>query len=341
MLWSAPPRERPMFTIIRDTVGTNDIQYPRCTGFLYEYQYGFETHTNCHDILAESIREYGLTPDDVHDSFNFWMHTGVDDQGRLYIKRMLAKPGDYVELIAHFDVLAVPNVCGADIFSTSNFELKPLKLQVLEPARRSASAGCSRRSASTATSARPPTSSSARSRSRASSSATSAYSPRVGRLPDRQAAGRGAAGGGRVRADRGLRANGGFGEADADIVRHAFFSWWIEEYMQGPKHQHAGSRSRRAGGTLGSPSAAATRRDQQDDGRDHERPPAIWLGDDRVAQHEVGEDDGGDRLDRREPGRAARADPANGEVEEQRRHDRADHDRRSSGVPGRVAGRPS
>ena len=120
-----------MLTIIDDPVGTNDIQYPRCTGFLYEYQYGFEVHTNCHDILAEAIREYGLTPDDVHDSFNFWMHTGVADD-HMYIKRLLARKGDYVELIAQMDVLAVPNVCGADIFSTSNFELKPLLVQVYE-----------------------------------------------------------------------------------------------------------------------------------------------------------------------------------------------------------------
>ena len=39
-----------------------------------------------------------------------------------------------MELMAHFDILAVPNVCGADIFSTSNFELKPLKVQVLAAA---------------------------------------------------------------------------------------------------------------------------------------------------------------------------------------------------------------
>ncbi len=30
--------------------------------------YGFSAHTNCHDIQAEAQREYGLTPDDVHDS---------------------------------------------------------------------------------------------------------------------------------------------------------------------------------------------------------------------------------------------------------------------------------
>ena len=34
--------------------------------------------------------------------------------------------------------------------------------------------------------------------------------------------------------------DGGFGEEDGEIVRHAFFSWWIEHYMQGPKHHHPG-----------------------------------------------------------------------------------------------------
>ena len=240
MLWSAPPRERPMFTIIRDTVGTNDIQYPRCTGFLYEYQYGFEKHTNCHDILAESIREYGLTPDDVHDSFNFWMHTGVDDQGRLYIKRMLAKPGDYVELIAHFDVLAVPNVCGADIFSTSNFELKPLKVQVMEAAEDERERWLQPEQRQYANQRTPADFKLSEIKVTRELTRDEAYAPDWPVYPivkrpldvplteDEYA-----------QIAR-LRANGGFGEADSDIVRHAFFSWWIDEYMRGPKHQHAG-----------------------------------------------------------------------------------------------------
>ncbi len=56
-----------MMAIIEDTVGTNDVLYPRCSGFLFEYHYGLPVHTNCHDIQAEAQREYGLTPDDVHD----------------------------------------------------------------------------------------------------------------------------------------------------------------------------------------------------------------------------------------------------------------------------------
>ena len=240
MLWSAPPRERPMFTIVRDTVGTNDIQYPRCTGFLYEYQYGFEQHTNCHDILAESIREFGLTPDDVHDSFNFWMHTGVDSQGRLYIKRMLAKPGDYVELIAHFDILAVPNVCGADIFSTSNFELKPLKVQVLEATPEERDRWLQPEERQYRNQRTPADFKLSEIKVTRELTRDESYSadwpvyPIVKRpvevpLSEDEYA-----------LIEGLRANGGFGEADSEIVRHAFFSWWIEEFMQGPKHQHAG-----------------------------------------------------------------------------------------------------
>ena len=44
---------------------------------MYESVHGFAEHTNCADIQAEAQREYGLTPDDVHDSFNLFMATRV------------------------------------------------------------------------------------------------------------------------------------------------------------------------------------------------------------------------------------------------------------------------
>jgi uncharacterized protein YcgI (DUF1989 family) len=130
-MWSAPPRERAMLYILADTVGRNDVLFPRCSAYVYESAYGFSVHTNCHDIQAEAQREYGLTPDDVHDSFNLFMCTGVDKDGHAYMTRQTSKPGDYVELLALMDVLAVPNVCGADVMRTSNFSLKPIKLTVL------------------------------------------------------------------------------------------------------------------------------------------------------------------------------------------------------------------
>jgi len=131
-LWSAPPRERALLYILEDTAGCNDVLFPRCSAYLYESAYGFDAHTNCQDIQAEAQREYGLTPDDVHDSFNLFMCTEVTLDGRATITRQQTKPGDHVDLLALVDVLAVPNVCGADIMRTSNFALKPIRLSVFE-----------------------------------------------------------------------------------------------------------------------------------------------------------------------------------------------------------------
>jgi uncharacterized protein YcgI (DUF1989 family) len=129
-LWSAPPRERAMMYILEDTYGRNDVLFPRCSAYVYESAYGFDVHTNCHDIQAEAQREYGLTPDDVHDSFNLFMCTEVNGPHGATMTRQNSRPGDYVDLLALMDVLAVPNVCGSDVMRTSNFALRPLALTV-------------------------------------------------------------------------------------------------------------------------------------------------------------------------------------------------------------------
>jgi uncharacterized protein len=129
-MWSAPPRERAMMYILQDTVQCNDVMFPRCSAHLYESLYGLPVHTNCHDIQSEAQREYGLTPDDVHDSYNLFMNTGVEADGTLFITRQSSKPGDHIDLLALIDVLAVPNICGADIMRTSNFSIKAVKLSV-------------------------------------------------------------------------------------------------------------------------------------------------------------------------------------------------------------------
>lgn len=131
-MWSQPPRERALLYIMEDTYGRNDVLFPRCSSYLYEAAYGFDAHTNCHDIQAEAQREYGLTPDDVHDSFNLFMCTEVALDGRATITRQASQAGDHVDLLALADVLAIPNVCGADVMRTSNFGLKPIRLQVFE-----------------------------------------------------------------------------------------------------------------------------------------------------------------------------------------------------------------
>lgn len=128
------PHDRPMFylshmpeTCKAETLGA------RCNATLFERMYGFPHHTNCQDTFAESIGEYHLSPDDVHDSLNFFMNTEVDETGKMVLHANTGQPGDYIDLVAMFDVLAVPIVCGSgDVFTTSNFRLKPLQVEIFE-----------------------------------------------------------------------------------------------------------------------------------------------------------------------------------------------------------------
>jgi uncharacterized protein YcgI (DUF1989 family) len=108
-LWSGPPREHAMMFILEDTSGRNDVLFPRCSAYLYESAYGFRRSYHCQDIQAEAQREYGLTPDDVHDSFTSSCARKCGPH-RAQITRQSSRAGDYVDLLALMDVLAVTNV---------------------------------------------------------------------------------------------------------------------------------------------------------------------------------------------------------------------------------------
>jgi uncharacterized protein YcgI (DUF1989 family) len=133
-IWTNAPRGRPMFAIleIADTCEL-DIVGHRCNRVFQELGWGETTPANCQDTLAEAMREYGLTPDDVHDSFNLWMATTIDDNGHRQFKWNPAQRGDRIELLAMFDILAVAVICGlGDLVGINNFTFTPVKLEVLE-----------------------------------------------------------------------------------------------------------------------------------------------------------------------------------------------------------------
>lgn len=236
-LWSAPPRERPMAAIVEDTVETNDILYPRCSAFLFEFQYGLPVHTNCHDIQAEAQREYGLTPDDVHDSFNFFMHTGIDAQGRPFIAENTAASGDYVELLALMDLLAVPNVCGADVMATSSFELKPLALTVMEAVDADWTLIERRRELEPFANQRTPDMFVNREiKADRELRRDDSYQPSFTNVPlEMTTIDVPLSQSDMALVDR-LRVGGDYGTEAGDIVRFVWHSWWIREFMQGPKH---------------------------------------------------------------------------------------------------------
>jgi uncharacterized protein YcgI (DUF1989 family) len=118
-LWSTPPGERPMFTIVEDTVARrrsprgalqHDVLLGRCSRKIRLWRYGSDT-PGCQEILAAAIEPYGLRPEHVHNAFNAFMYTGIDAEDRTFFEPSDALPTDYLDLRAEIDCLVAISAC--------------------------------------------------------------------------------------------------------------------------------------------------------------------------------------------------------------------------------------
>ncbi len=131
-LWSRPPYERPMLTVIDDPVGVHFAwNGGRCSRGVYAVRDGIESgHRTCQDNLEEAVRPWGMDPDLVPDVFNVFMFTDVEDERRLVFRPSPARPGDYIDLRAEIDVLAAVSACPSDTSATNGGAPKPIALEV-------------------------------------------------------------------------------------------------------------------------------------------------------------------------------------------------------------------
>jgi uncharacterized protein YcgI (DUF1989 family) len=118
-LFTAPPWEHLMFTITADTVPrrrsprgaiSHDVLGGRCSRQLRIERYGSDT-PGCQEYLADAIAAFGLGPEYVHDPFNIFMKTGLDEHDKYFFEDPDAAAGDYIELRAEMDCLVAVSTC--------------------------------------------------------------------------------------------------------------------------------------------------------------------------------------------------------------------------------------
>jgi uncharacterized protein len=129
-LWSGAPCEAPLLTIVADSCPSHDLTFPACSRFEYEHHAGLADHANCFDVQAAVVRAWDLEPDDVPDPLNLWLPTSVDAAGRLRSEPTTASAGDHIDLLARRDVLVVVTPCPDDVFGTSCWDPKPIRVLV-------------------------------------------------------------------------------------------------------------------------------------------------------------------------------------------------------------------
>ena len=153
-MWSSFPQLRPMATITADTLGwygidefggsVHDVIGTRCDPYTGNLLSGTQYHHCCHSNLTRALAdETGLPLDEaeayIHDVLNVFMCTGfTHDTGQYFMKASPVRPGDYLELFAEIDLLAVLSACpGGDCSSEHSSDIAdcfPLEMEVLCPA---------------------------------------------------------------------------------------------------------------------------------------------------------------------------------------------------------------
>jgi uncharacterized protein YcgI (DUF1989 family) len=124
----------PLMTIIKETPepkGVHKVNQRMCNRRFYE-SFGLTGVDGCHEIISGVVAPYGIRPEDIPDTIDFFMNYHHDCATRSWVAEApVSKPGDYVELLAETDCLVAISNCPEDHFSPINGgRCTPMRLQV-------------------------------------------------------------------------------------------------------------------------------------------------------------------------------------------------------------------
>lgn len=123
----------PLFTIAEDTCGRHDTIGGCCSMESNRVRYGVEGQPNCRDNFLAALAPHGLGPKDVVANINFFMYVPIEADGAMAIVDGFSKPGDYVDLRAEMDVLAVLSNCPQMNNPAAGFNPTPIRVIVWDP----------------------------------------------------------------------------------------------------------------------------------------------------------------------------------------------------------------
>ena len=129
--WSVNARQ--MMTIIEDTCGGHDTIFGCCSFALDEVRYGATNPRCCQRNFEEELARHGLGPRDVVPNVNFFMRVPVAAGGEAMIVDGLSKPGDFVDLRAEMDILAVLSNCPEALNPATGAGPTPIRAVIFRP----------------------------------------------------------------------------------------------------------------------------------------------------------------------------------------------------------------
>jgi uncharacterized protein YcgI (DUF1989 family) len=113
-------RNRPILTIISDSVGTHDLLFPPCSRFVYDVLFDGPAQDGCLELLSRALERYGIGPDRVTDPLNVFMSAHSTETGEILIQPSPSRAGDALELRAETDLVVAVSACPDDRSDCNN-----------------------------------------------------------------------------------------------------------------------------------------------------------------------------------------------------------------------------
>src|SRR6185312_4382724 len=119
----------PLVEVVRDTVGRHDTFALACQAKYYE-DMGYPGHINCTDNFNGALRAFPIAPRKGWAALNFFYNTEFDSNHQLVFDEPWSRPGDYVMLRAHTDLVCASSACPDDLDPSNAWEVTDVHVRV-------------------------------------------------------------------------------------------------------------------------------------------------------------------------------------------------------------------
>ncbi|MEE2997829.1 MAG: DUF1989 domain-containing protein [Pseudomonadota bacterium] len=123
----------PLFTIVEDSCGFHDTIGGCCSADLNRFRYEAEHQTGCRENFLAEMETFGLTKRDMAANVNFFMYVPVGKDGDMDMGPSISKAGDFVDLRADSDALAIISNCPQINNPVNDYNPTPVQVTVWQP----------------------------------------------------------------------------------------------------------------------------------------------------------------------------------------------------------------
>jgi urea carboxylase-associated protein 1 len=124
-----------LFTVVEDTCGRHDTIYGCCSEPNNFLRYGIRGTHSCFGNFVEALAQFGLDRSYIVSNVNFFMSVPVAIDGAVVNIYGHSAAGNYVDLRAERDVLAVLSNCPQMHNLCNAYNLTPIRAIIWRPSR--------------------------------------------------------------------------------------------------------------------------------------------------------------------------------------------------------------